>query len=145
MTTPVSGVAATGTTTAPAGTPTPTDRAALDPQAFLRLLVAQLQYQDPTNPVDTSSFMQQTATLSQVQTMDSMSSTLTSLLSAQQAQAATELIGKTVTYVDSTGLQKSGVVNSAALLSTGATLSVDGADVALSAVVGVKATSPTVP
>lgn len=143
MTTPVSGVTATGTSAT--GTPAPTDRVALDPQAFLRLLVAQLQYQDPTNPVDTSSFMQQTATLSQVQTMDSMSSTLTALLSAQQAQAATELIGKTVTYVDPNGLQKSGVVTGAALLSTGATLSVDGADIALTAVVGVKATSPTAP
>ena len=60
----------------------------LDPQAFLQLLVAQLKYQDPTNPVDTSSFMNQTAMLSQVQTMNSMQSTLSSLVSSQQAQAA---------------------------------------------------------
>jgi flagellar basal-body rod modification protein FlgD len=141
MTTPVSAVgAAAGTSGTPAAD---TSRSMLDPQAFLQLLVAQLQYQDPSSPVDTSAFMQQTATLSQVQTMNTMQSTLTALLGAQQAQAATELIGKTVTYVDSSGLQKSGVVAGASLLSTGATLKVDGADVALSAVVGVSATTPS--
>ena len=140
MTTPVSAVSTTGVPTGT--TPSSTDRTTLDPQAFLQLLVAQLQYQDPSNPVDTSAFMQQTATLSQVQTMNAMSSTLTSLLGAQQAQAATEMIGKTVTYVDPSGLQKSGVVDSAALLSTGATLSVGGVDVPLTDVLGVSATPP---
>ena len=141
MTTPVSSIAATGAT--PATTPTSTNPMALDPQAFLQLLVAQLQYQDPTSPVDTSAFMQQAATLSQVQTTNTMSSTLTALLGAQQAQAATEMIGKTVTYVDATGIQQSGVVASASLLSTGATLSVDGVDVPLSSVMGVSAPTPT--
>lgn len=145
MTTPVSGVS-TPTTTTPTAATTPTDRSALDPQAFLQLLVTQLQYQDPTNPADTSQFMQQTATLTQVQTMDAMSSTLTALLGAQQAQAATELIGKTVTYVDPTGLQKTGVVHSASLLSSGATLSLaDGTKIPLSGVMGVTATGPADP
>jgi flagellar basal-body rod modification protein FlgD len=140
MTTPVPPVSQVGTNPA-APTPT-TGTSLLDPQAFLQLLVAQLQYQDPTNPVDTSAFMQQTATLTQVQTMDAMSSTLAALLGAQEAQAATELIGKTVTYVGSDGLQKSGVVQSASLLSSGATLSVDGVDVPLSSVLGVSETTP---
>src|SRR5947209_8280119 len=33
------------------------DNTQLSSQAFLQLLVAQLQYQDPSSPVDTSSFM----------------------------------------------------------------------------------------
>jgi flagellar basal-body rod modification protein FlgD len=142
MTTPIPSVnAATATTPTPpaASTATSASRMALDPQAFLQLLVAQLQYQDPSNPVDTSSFMQQTATLSQVQTMTSMAGTLTALASAQQAQAATELIGKSVTYADATGIQHTGVVSSAALLSSGATVHVDGTDVPLTQVLGVSA------
>ena len=87
----------------------------LDPQAFLQLLVAQLQYQDPTNPVDTSSFMNQSAMLSQVQTMNSMSSTLAELVSAQQTQSATALIGKQITYTDASGNQQHGVVSSASM------------------------------
>src|SRR6185437_4705515 len=109
----------------------------LDPQAFLQLLVAQLQYQDPSNPVDTSSFMTQTATLSQVQTMTSMSSTLTALVSAQQAQSATAMIGKQITYADSSGVQVHGVVTSASLLASGATLQVGSTSVPLSSVLEV--------
>ena len=113
----------------------------LDPQTFLQLLVAQLKYQDPSNPVDTSAFMSQTAMLSQVQTMDSMSGTLSALADAQQAQAATGLIGKQVGYLDAQGMPRSGIVDSASLLATGATLSIGGTNVALSSVQNV--TNPT--
>jgi flagellar basal-body rod modification protein FlgD len=140
MTTPVQAVGAADNSAVAAQATS--SRSQLDPQAFLQLLVAQLQYQDPSSPVDTSAFMQQTATLSQVQSMNTMQSTLTALLSAQQAQSATNMIGKTVSYVDSSGLEKSGVVASASLLASGATLSVDGHDIPLSSVVGVRATTP---
>jgi flagellar basal-body rod modification protein FlgD len=115
------------------------DKPLLDPQAFLQLLVAQLQYQDPSNPVDTSSFMNQTAMLSQVQSMTSMSSTLSALAQAQQTQSATALIGKQVTYVDANGVRNDGVVSSASLLATGATLQVGDATVPLSSVIAVSA------
>jgi flagellar basal-body rod modification protein FlgD len=113
----------------------------LDPTAFLKLLVAQLQYQDPTNPVSTSDFMNQTATLSEVQTMTSMSSTLSSLSSAQSAQEATAMIGKNVTYTDASGLSATGVVSSAQLLASGPTLQVGNDTVALSSVSQVSAAS----
>jgi flagellar basal-body rod modification protein FlgD len=117
------------------------DALALDPQAFLQLLVTQLQYQDPTNPVDTSTFLNQTATLSQVQTMNTMGQTLTSLLSAQQAQSATAMIGKQVTYTGADGNTAQGVVTAAQLFSTGATLQVGDATVPLSSVTEVTAAS----
>lgn len=120
-----------------------TSNSLLDPQAFLKLLVAQLQYQDPSNPTDTSTFMNQTATLSQVQTMNSMDSTLTSLASAQQAQTATTMIGKQVTYVDGSGASVSGVVSSAQLLASGATLQVGANSVPLTSIVAVSAAPST--
>jgi flagellar basal-body rod modification protein FlgD len=129
--------AATGSTGSGASSPSSTDNSLLDPQAFLQLLVAQLQYQDPTNPTDTSTFMNQTAMLSQVQTMNSMSSTLASLADAQQAQSATSLIGKQVTYLDDNGLRTTGTVTSANLLSSGATLQIGDIEVPLSGVVEV--------
>jgi flagellar basal-body rod modification protein FlgD len=113
----------------------------LDPQAFLKLLVAQLQYQDPTNPTDTSDFMNQTATLSEVQTMASMQSSLTALSSAQNAQEATAMIGKQVTYTNAAGLFASGVVSSVQLLGSGPTLQVGNDAVALSSVSSVSAAS----
>lgn len=141
MTTPILPVGTIDPSTAPPDAATANSASAqtslLDPKAFLQLLVAQLQYQDPSNPVDTSSFMNQTATLSQVQTMTSMSSTLTALVSAQQAQSATSLIGKQITYADSTGVQVHGVVTSASLQASGATLHVGNISVPLSSVLEV--------
>jgi flagellar basal-body rod modification protein FlgD len=95
------------------GTGKPTEM--FDPQMFLNLLVAQLKYQDPTNPTDTSQFMSQTAMLSQVQTMNSMSSTLSDLVAAQQASSATAMIGKAISFVDPAGKQTSGIVDAVSL------------------------------
>lgn len=83
----------------------------LDSQAFLQLLVAQLKYQDPTSPVDTSNFMNQTAMLSQVQTMNSMSATLTDMFTAQQTASATSLLGKAISFVNPSGEQVAGIVD----------------------------------
>ena len=146
MTSPVAGVmtpyasdstTSTGSTTGTgtsSSSSSSTDNSLLDPQAFLQLLVAQLQYQDPTNPVDTSSFLNQTATLTQVQSMTSMQDTLTSMLGAQQAQSATAMIGKQVTYTDSSGNQAQGLVTAASLFSGGATVQIGGTSVPLSSI-----------
>lgn len=91
------------------GTGKPTEM--FDSEMFLNLLVAQLKYQDPTNPVDTSNFMNQTAMLSQVQTMNTMSGTLADMMSAQQAASATSMIGKAISFVNPTGQQVTGVVD----------------------------------
>jgi flagellar basal-body rod modification protein FlgD len=155
MTDPITGVQSTAaaqsiaaaqpTAASATGTTGPTGSSSsslLDPQAFLQLLVAQLQYQDPTNPVDTSTFMNQTAMLSQVQSMNAMSSMLTSLVADQQAQAATNLIGKKVTYADSSGIQQTGLVTSVSLGASGATLHLgDTVTVPLSGVLEVTAPS----
>src|SRR5690606_29441427 len=82
-----------------------------DSEMFLNLLVAQLKYQDPTSPVDTSNFMNQTAMLSQVQTMNTMSDTLADMMTAQQTASATSMIGKAISFVDPSGKQVSGVVD----------------------------------
>ncbi len=149
MTSAISGISSTGAvgtidpSTAPPASETASSTSSsnslLDPQAFLKLLVAQLQYQDPTNPVNTSDFMNQTATLSQVQTMASMSSTLTSLVTAQSGQEATAMIGKNVTYTDASGMPASGVVNSVQLLASGPRLQVGSDSVALTSVSSVSA------
>lgn len=115
----------------------------LDPSTFLKLLVAQLQYQDPTSPVDTSAFLNQTATLSQVQTMSTMNDSLNSILSAQQSQAATSMIGKTISWTNQDGTSGSGVATAAQLSSTGATLTVGTNTVPFSSVTSVTEAAST--
>jgi len=135
MTTPVNAVS--GTSGAAGTTPTTgqtTDNSQLSAQAFLKLLVAQLQYQDPSNPVDTSTLMNETATLNQIQTMQQLSTASTAQTTAQQQQTATNIVGHNVTYTDSTGATATGFVSAATLSGATPTLQIGGATVALGSI-----------
>ncbi|KDE40437.1 Flagellar basal-body rod modification protein FlgD [Nitrincola lacisaponensis] len=71
-----------------------------DNQMFMKLLIAQLQNQDPTSPADTSDFMQQISSMTMVETMTEMSKTFqtmsNSLLSSQSALQASSMVGQRV-------------------------------------------------
>lgn len=82
---PVNGAAYFGSVAAP-------KKADLSMTTFLNLLVTQLQNQDPTKPMDDSSFYAQIAQLGQVQGMQQLNTSA----DLGQAQA---LMGKTVTAV----------------------------------------------
>ncbi len=113
---PVSGANTTDTTSSanPLGN--------LDANAFLELLIAQLKNQDPTQPMDSSQFVAQLATFSQVQESVSTNTKLDSLLTAQSLTMADAFIGHTVTSGDGA---TSGLVTSVKITSDGplATLS----------------------
>ncbi|GAA4972130.1 flagellar hook capping FlgD N-terminal domain-containing protein [Kineococcus glutinatus] len=108
---------------------------------FMKLLVAQLRYQDPSKPVDSSAFIAQTAQFSSLETLEEMSKNNVSLLASQQRLQASSLVGQTVTYTGADGKPVTGVVSSASFTasSVGGTggepvLKVDGKDVVLSKV-----------
>lgn len=66
---------------------------------FLTLLVAQIQHQDPTNPVDSTEYLQQYATMSQVKSMENMSMLTQSnlvLMDNLQTLTAAGLVGQEV-------------------------------------------------
>lgn len=62
----------------------------LDKQAFLKLLVAQMKYQDPMQPTDNTEYVSQLAQFSSLEAMNNMSQSV-------DLQRATGLIGKVVT------------------------------------------------
>ena len=99
---------------------------------FLQLLIAEMKNQDPTNPTDTAQYMSQFAQLSSVEQAMQTNSKLDALLSSQSLSQADGLIGKTVSFTDSTGASFSGKVVSVAINSDGsiATLQ-DGTKVAV--------------
>ena len=142
MTTPI-GAGSTGATVAANPLVSTTDNTQLSSKAFLQLLVAQLQYQDPSKPVDTASFMNETATLSQVQASEQNAEVQTDLLSAQKAQTASSLVGHTITYAAADGTLKTGVVSSATISSATPTLKVGTDTVDLTSVQQVLASSTT--
>jgi flagellar basal-body rod modification protein FlgD len=69
------GVGAATTSAADTAT-TPTNKAGLGQDAFLQLLVTQLQHQDPTQPMDDQAFIQQLATFSSLEKLTSIDTSL---------------------------------------------------------------------
>lgn len=67
-------------------------------QMFMRLMIAQLQNQDPTSPAETNDFMQQISSMTMVETMTDMSNNFAqmseSLLSSQNALQASSMVGQ---------------------------------------------------
>jgi flagellar basal-body rod modification protein FlgD len=112
-----------------------------DSQMFLQLMVAQLQYQDPMNPADTSEMLSQNATFTEVQAIQEMQQEMEMQLSSQLAFGATAMIGKQVSWTDAaTGDAKSGTVQGATFTAQGPVLNVDGTDVPLTSVESVGTT-----
>lgn len=71
-----------------------------DYNAFLQLLVTQLKNQDPTEPVDSTQYMSQLATFSQVEQQMQSNAKLESLLTSSTLSLGESVIGRTVTSAD---------------------------------------------
>jgi flagellar basal-body rod modification protein FlgD len=109
---------------------------------FLKLLVTQLANQDPSSPMDSSQMVQQTASLASMEQLTSLNSTTTSTNQTQMQATATAMLGKNVTWTDSSGAARSGSVSSISFSSTSAPqLTIGTTTVALSAITGVTASS----
>lgn len=104
----------------------------LDKEAFLQLLVAQMQYQDPLEPTDNTEYISQLANFSSLEQMQNMSSSLANMSAASDLQRATSLIGKYVT-VDNQGANVSGRVDTVEIKDGEAFLSIGGTSYPLSA------------
>ncbi|GLR98467.1 MULTISPECIES: flagellar hook assembly protein FlgD [Bradyrhizobium] len=122
----------TGNGSSSNSTNSPTSSNSVDYNTFLQLLIAEMKNQDPTNPMDTSQYMSQFAQLSTVEQAMQTNSKLDALLSSQSLSQANGLIGKTVSFTDSTGASFSGKVVSVSINNDGsiATLA-DGTKVAV--------------
>ena len=94
-----------------------TDSKMLDYNAFLHLLMAQIKYQDPTDPMDPTEQMSQLASFSAVEQSVKMNSKLDSLLTAFALSQADSVIGRTVTSSDG---ETSGKVTSVRIVDGGA-------------------------
>jgi flagellar basal-body rod modification protein FlgD len=105
----------TATTYTPASTTVERKDQGSQKDMFLKLLVAQMKYQDPANPASSSEFMAQTATFTQVEKLEEIAAQNASLLALQRSSSAGALVGRTVSYTDDTGATKTGVVTSVRL------------------------------
>ena len=88
---------------------------------FLKLFVAQLQHQDPMNPMQDQDFMGQMASFS---TLEQVSN----LASENARSNAIGLLGRTVTYKDKDGAEHTGAVEKVATKDGKPSLTVGGTD-----------------
>ena len=98
-------------------------RTKLDYDAFLKLLIAQMQNQDPLEPMNSSDYVAQLATFSQVEQSVEANSRLAELLTSSRLTQAEGLIGRIVTSADG---NVSGPVVSARIDSSGVVAILDG-------------------
>lgn len=74
--------------------------ATVDYESFLKLLVAQLKNQDPTDPADGTEFLSQLASFSSVEQGVQMNSKLEALITGSMLGQADSVIGRSVTSAD---------------------------------------------
>ena len=89
----------TGTDT---GATTTTSKSA-DKDMFLQLLVAQMKYQDPMNPTDSSQFLAQSAQFTALEKMQAVADQTQQLVASQMAFGASGLVGRTISWTNSRG------------------------------------------
>jgi flagellar basal-body rod modification protein FlgD len=99
---------------------------------FLKLMVAQLQAQNPLEPGNSNEFVNELAQMTQVEQV-------TNLANADELSGAVQLIGHKVTYDGEGNEPATGVVQSVQSSSSGTTVTVEGvAGVKLSAITEVE-------
>ncbi len=90
----------------------------LGQKAFLKLMITQLENQDPLSPQENSEFIAQLAQFSSVESLDSLNNHFNDFADefvANQALQASSLVGRSVTVpADSTVLEPGGVVTATA-------------------------------
>ena len=131
----------TGTTASTSGTTsgttaTGTARDQMGKDTFLKLMVAQLKYQNPESPADATQFLSQTAQFTLVEKIDALSTLDQKVLDSSKAQAAMTLVGRKVSWNDVSGTSHTGTVTAATLGSQTPNLTVDGQTVSLDDVTG---------
>lgn len=93
---------------------------------FMQLLLAQMQNQDPLEPMKDADFIAQLAQFESLNALTAMSKTLEQLAQNQNLAQGSALIGKTVNGITTAGSVITGVVTSVQSISGKITLEVDG-------------------
>ncbi|CDX31925.1 Flagellar hook capping protein [Mesorhizobium sp. SOD10] len=93
-----------------------TSKTAVDYQSFLKLLIAEMKNQDPTKPMDSTQYVAQLATFSQVEQSVQTNTKLDQIMQSSALSQADALIGRSITSADG---KVTGTVASVTLSSSG--------------------------
>jgi flagellar basal-body rod modification protein FlgD len=101
---------------------------AMGKDQFLKLFVAQLQHQDPMNPMNDSEFMGQMASFSTLEQVSNLAAANERIAASLTSTGAVGLIGRTVSYVDANDEIQTGTVDKVTTAGGKPVLTVNGVD-----------------
>jgi len=115
----------------------------MDSEVFMKLLVTQLQNQDPSSPMDTNQMISQQTQLAMMEQITNQTTTANENFSLQMRIAAANLVGKQVSYTDAaTGTTVTGTASAVSYANSVPTVTVNGKEVALDVISGITTTAP---
>src|SRR3954469_19217615 len=97
----------------------------LKTEDFIKMMVTQLQNQDPLEPAKNQELLAQMSQIGQLQSANSLQDSLKGMVLQNQIGSASSLIGKTVKGLDSGDDPVGGVVTSVSVKDSSATLELD--------------------
>ncbi|TCK60106.1 flagellar hook capping FlgD N-terminal domain-containing protein [Curtobacterium sp. PhB136] len=111
----------------------------MDSEVFMKLLVTQLQNQDPSSPMDTNQMISQQTQLAMMEQITNQTTTGNENFSLQMRIAAANLVGKQVSYTDATtGTSVTGTATAVSYAQSVPTVTVNGKEVDLDVISGIK-------
>lgn len=116
----------------------------LDRDAFLKLLVAQLKYQDPSKPLDSSELVSQSAQLSVVDKLNDIATQLSNGSAATRLSLGGALVGKEITFPGTDGVLQTALATSVSFDGTSTVVRAGNWDVPLESIKSIAAPAPTV-
>lgn len=91
----------------------------VDMDQFLQLLIAEMQNQDPLNPMENSEILAQIGQIREISATNALSDTLAAVLTGQNLSTASSLIGKEITALSDASKEVKGVVERVSVASSG--------------------------
>ena len=113
----------------------------LDMNDFLQLMIAELQNQDPLDPLDNAQILQQISQIREVGATERLTDTLDAVLLGQNVSSATNLIGKEIRGLTDDSLPIEGIVERVTIANGAPTLHVGGQTVSLNNVAEIRPTT----
>src|SRR4028118_1760838 len=102
-----------------------TNKLALKTEDFIKMMITQLQQQDPMEPAKNEQLVAQMSQIGQLQSSTQLQESLKGMMLQNQIGSSAQLIGKTVTGLDTADDPIEGMVNSVRVVEGNVTLELD--------------------